>query len=124
MIQYPNRVVTFPSLRLVRSDGSFLFFFFIFGSWEKKLDIASVRLALVGNICLAFLFFPVARGSSVLPLLGLTPESCIKYHIWLGNVAMTLFTAHGICFIIYWTVTDKLSKVLKNPYYYLSFGAL
>ncbi|KAG4377950.1 hypothetical protein GLYMA_18G235900v4 [Glycine max] len=81
--------------------------------WEKKLDIASVRLALVGNICLAFLFFPVARGSSVLPLLGLTPESCIKYHIWLGNVAMTLFTAHGICFIIYWTVTDKLSKMLE-----------
>ncbi|XP_027352717.1 ferric reduction oxidase 2-like [Abrus precatorius] len=81
--------------------------------WEKKLDSAALRLGLVGNICLAFLFFPVARGSSVLPLLGLTSESCIKYHIWLGHVAMALFTTHGICFIVYWAVTDQLSKILE-----------
>ncbi|TKY65412.1 Ferric reduction oxidase 2 [Spatholobus suberectus] len=81
--------------------------------WEKKLGSAATRLGLVGNICLAFLFFPVARGSSVLPLLGLTSERCIKYHIWLGHMTMTLFTAHGICFTIYWAVTDQLSKMLE-----------
>ncbi|WVZ05306.1 hypothetical protein V8G54_018652, partial [Vigna mungo] len=79
--------------------------------WEKRLASAALKLGLVGNICLAFLFFPVVRSSSVLPLIGLTPESCIKYHIWLGNIAMTLFTAHGILFIIYWAVTHQLSKV-------------
>jgi len=86
-------------------------FILIFCSWQKRLASAGVKLGLVGNICLAFLFFPVVRSSSVLPLLGLTPESCIKYHIWLGHIAMTLFTAHGIFFIVYWAVTHQLSKV-------------
>ncbi|KAK7295117.1 hypothetical protein RJT34_18021 [Clitoria ternatea] len=81
--------------------------------WEKKLGTAGVKLGIVGNICLAFLFFPVARGSSVLPLFGLTSESCIKYHIWLGHMVMTLFTAHGVCIIIYWAIADKLSKMLE-----------
>ncbi|XP_052728376.1 ferric reduction oxidase 2 isoform X2 [Vigna angularis] len=81
--------------------------------WEKRLASAAVKLGLVGNICLAFLFFPVVRSSSVLPLVGLTPESCIKYHIWLGHIAMTLFTAHGILSIIYWAVTHQLSKMLE-----------
>ncbi|KAJ1429575.1 Riboflavin synthase-like beta-barrel [Sesbania bispinosa] len=56
--------------------------------------------------------FPVARGSSVLPLLGLTSESCIKYHIWLGHILMTLFTSHGLCYIIVWAATDQLSEML------------
>ena len=70
-----------------------------------------MRLGLVGNICLALLFFPVARGSSILPLFGLTSEASIKYHIWLGHIAMVLFTAHGIGYIIYWAVTDQISEV-------------
>ncbi|XP_027336527.1 ferric reduction oxidase 2 isoform X2 [Abrus precatorius] len=81
--------------------------------WEEKLDRAALRLGLVGNICLAFLFFPVARGSCVLPLLGLTSENSIKYHIWLGHLAMTLFTAHGLCYIIYWAATSQISQMLK-----------
>lgn len=72
------------------------------GRWEAKLESAALMLGLVGNICLAFLFFPVTRGSSVLRLIGLTSESSIKYHIWLGHIVMTLFTAHGLCYIIFW----------------------
>ncbi|KAF3441540.1 hypothetical protein FNV43_RR15454 [Rhamnella rubrinervis] len=81
--------------------------------WEAKLESSAVRLGLVGNICLAFLFFPVARGSSVLPLLGLTSEASIKYHTWVGHLVMTLFTAHGLCYIIYWAVTDNISQMIK-----------
>nr|KYP77110.1 hypothetical protein KK1_021381 [Cajanus cajan] len=81
--------------------------------WEEKLESAALRLGVVGNICLAFLFFPVARGSCLLPLLGLTSENSIKYHIWLGHMAMILFTSHGICYIIYWAVTDQISRVLE-----------
>ena len=88
-----------------------------FGRWQSKLDSAALTLGLVGNICLAFLFFPVTRGSSLLPLFGLTSENSIKYHIWLGNITMTLFTTHGICFIIYWAVTNELSQVIKNLYF-------
>ncbi|XP_019432218.1 PREDICTED: ferric reduction oxidase 2-like [Lupinus angustifolius] len=81
--------------------------------WQEKLDTVALRVGLVGNICLAFLFFPVARGSSVLPLFGLTSESSIKYHIWLGHIVMTLFTIHGLCYIIFWAVTNQISQMLK-----------
>ncbi|XP_028769257.1 LOW QUALITY PROTEIN: ferric reduction oxidase 2-like [Neltuma alba] len=81
--------------------------------WQEKLESAALRIGLVGNICLAFLFFPVARGSSVLPLLGLTSESCIKYHIWIGHIVMTLFTLHGAFYVIYWASTHQISEMLK-----------
>ncbi|XP_058743967.1 ferric reduction oxidase 2-like [Vicia villosa] len=81
--------------------------------WQEKLESVGIRLGLVGNICLVFLFFPVARGTSVLPMFGLTSEGGIKYHIWLGHVLMTIFTAHGVCYIIYWVATNQISQMLK-----------
>ncbi|CAJ1950187.1 unnamed protein product [Sphenostylis stenocarpa] len=81
--------------------------------WEEKLDSAALRFGMVGSICLVFMFFPVARGSCVLPLLGLTSESSIKYHIWLGHIAMVLFTTHGFCYIIHWAVMHQLSSMLE-----------
>ncbi|XP_057454669.1 ferric reduction oxidase 2-like [Lotus japonicus] len=81
--------------------------------WEARLDYAAAWLGRTGTVCLAFLFFPVARGSTVLPLLGLTSESCIKYHIWLGHIVMTIFTSHGICYIILWAATSQISQMLK-----------
>ncbi|XAR63032.1 Ferric-chelate reductase (NADH) [Bertholletia excelsa] len=81
--------------------------------WEAKLDLVGLTLGLVGNICLAFLFFPVTRRSPVLPLLGLTSESSIKYHIWLGHITMVLFALHGVVYIIYWIVTNQPSEMLK-----------
>ncbi|KAI9110083.1 hypothetical protein K1719_019124 [Acacia pycnantha] len=82
-------------------------------AWQEKLETAAQRLGLVGEMCLAFLFFPVARGSSVLPLLGLTYESCIKYHIWIGHIVMTLFTLHGSSYIIFWASTHQISQMVK-----------
>ncbi|KAI4347578.1 hypothetical protein L6164_008380 [Bauhinia variegata] len=81
--------------------------------WEAKLEISALTLGLVGNVCLAFMFFPVSRGSSILHFIGLTSEAGIKYHIWLGHTALVLFTAHGLCYIIYWINTDKISEMLE-----------
>ncbi|XP_027364708.1 ferric reduction oxidase 2-like [Abrus precatorius] len=81
--------------------------------WEAKLENSALALGLVGNICLALLFFPVSRGSSVLRFIGLTSEGSIKYHIWLGHVAMALFTAHGLCYIIFWDNTHQISQIFK-----------
>ncbi|KAG6402683.1 hypothetical protein SASPL_134885 [Salvia splendens] len=81
--------------------------------WEAKLDMAALRLGLVGNIALTFLFLPVTRGSSVLQFLGVTAEGSIKYHIWVGHIVMTLFTAHGLCYIIYWASTHQISQMVK-----------
>ncbi|EYU25131.1 hypothetical protein MIMGU_mgv1a023728mg, partial [Erythranthe guttata] len=81
--------------------------------WEVKLDSVALMLGLVGNICLSFLFFPINRGSSILRLVGVTSESSVKYHIWLGHTVLTLFTAHGVCYIIYWATTHQISEMLK-----------
>lgn len=79
--------------------------------WQEKVDITALMFGVVGNICLVFMFFPVARGSSLLPLLGLTSESCIKYHIWLGHIALVLFTAHGLSYITLWAIMHQISSV-------------
>ncbi|XP_047321101.1 ferric reduction oxidase 2-like [Impatiens glandulifera] len=81
--------------------------------WEDKLETAALLLGLVGNICLGFLFFPVTRGSSILRLIGLTSDASIKYHIWVGHIVMSLFTAHGFCFVIFWANTNRISEMLK-----------
>jgi ferric-chelate reductase len=77
------------------------------------LDESALAIAVVGNIGLSFLFYPVARGSSVLPLFGLTSEASIKHHIWLGNIVVVLFTVHGLCYIIFWGVTKHINKVIE-----------
>ncbi|KAK4571505.1 hypothetical protein RGQ29_030081 [Quercus rubra] len=81
--------------------------------WQTRLRSVSFILGYVGNICWAFLFFPVSRGSSILPLAGLTSESSIKYHIWLGHLSMILFVAHTIGFIIYWGTTHQMAEMLE-----------
>ncbi|PIN05823.1 Ferric reductase, NADH/NADPH oxidase [Handroanthus impetiginosus] len=88
--------------------------------WETKLDRVALVTGLAGNLCLTFLFYPVTRGSSILPMLGLTSEASIKYHIWLGNMTMALFTAHGILYIIYWAITNRLSEMLKWDDHFIS----
>ncbi|KAJ3706898.1 hypothetical protein LUZ61_010603 [Rhynchospora tenuis] len=84
-----------------------------FSMWEAKLDSVALRFGLVGNLCLAFLFFPVTRSSSLLQLIGLTSESCIKYHMWLGHIVMVLFSAHGVCYLIYWDHTSSMDEMKK-----------
>ena len=79
--------------------------------WMAKLYYASVWLGMTGNTCCAFLFFPVTRTSSLLPLIGLTSESSIRYHVWLGHIAMLFFTAHGICYVVLWTAMGDLWQV-------------
>uniref|UniRef100_A0A6N2MEZ5 ferric-chelate reductase (NADH) n=1 Tax=Salix viminalis TaxID=40686 RepID=A0A6N2MEZ5_SALVM len=81
--------------------------------WQAKFRSVSLRLGYVGNICWAFLFFPVTRGSSILPLVGLTSESSIKYHIWLGHLSMILFAAHTVGFVIYWAMTNQMAEMLE-----------
>ncbi|KAF8044041.1 hypothetical protein BT93_A2123 [Corymbia citriodora subsp. variegata] len=81
--------------------------------WQARLRSVSLRIGYVGNICWAFLFFPVTRGSSILPLVGLTSESSIKYHIWLGHLSNFLFLLHTIGFVIYWGITHQMYLMLE-----------
>ncbi|KAM7504045.1 hypothetical protein LguiB_002949 [Lonicera macranthoides] len=88
--------------------------------WEAKFRSVSLRLGYIGNICWAFLFFPVTRGSSILPIFGLTSESSVKYHIWLGHLSTILFSAHSIGFIIYWGMTNQMALMLEWSRDYVS----
>ncbi|GFQ05835.1 ferric reduction oxidase 4 [Phtheirospermum japonicum] len=89
--------------------------------WHAKFRSVSLRLGYIGNTCWAFLFFPVTRGSSILPLIGLTSESSIKYHIWLGHLSMVLFALHSVGFVIYWwSMTHQMYLMLEWSSTYLS----
>ncbi|KAI3793014.1 hypothetical protein L1987_35626 [Smallanthus sonchifolius] len=88
--------------------------------WQAKFRSVSLRLGYIGNITWAFLFFPVTRGSSILRLVGLTSESSIKYHIWLGHISMVLFTLHSVGFVIYWGITDQMELMKQWSKTYLS----
>ncbi|KAK6920087.1 Ferric reductase, NAD binding domain, partial [Dillenia turbinata] len=81
--------------------------------WEARWEDAGLRLGLVGNIALSFLFFPVTRGSSILRLFGLTSEASVKYHIWLGHIVMAIFTVHGLTYITCWIATDRVNQMIK-----------
>ncbi|KAF4356505.1 hypothetical protein F8388_026977 [Cannabis sativa] len=81
--------------------------------WHAKLRSVSLRLAYMGNICWAFLFFPVTRSSSLLPLVGLTSESSIKYHIWLGHLSTVLFAGHTLGVLTSWITTNQMFKALE-----------
>ncbi|CAN0891766.1 Ferric reduction oxidase 4 [Linum grandiflorum] len=82
-------------------------------AWQAKFRSVSLRLGYIGNISWAFLFFPVTRGSSLLPLVGLTSESSIKYHIWLGHFSNVLFTLHAVGFVVYWAMTNQMAQMLE-----------
>ncbi|XP_010545917.1 PREDICTED: ferric reduction oxidase 4 isoform X1 [Tarenaya hassleriana] len=86
--------------------------------WQAKFRSFGLRTGYVGHICWAFLFFPVTRASTILPLVGLTSESSIKYHIWLGHLSNFLFLVHTVVFFIYWGMIDKLIDAVQwNPTY-------
>ncbi|CAN0824948.1 Ferric reduction oxidase 2 [Linum grandiflorum] len=78
--------------------------------WQAKFRTWGLVFGFVGNICLAVLFLPVARGSPVLPLFGLTSEGSIKYHIWVGHLTLFLFTLHALSYVILWTIQNRMYK--------------
>ncbi|KAH0762322.1 hypothetical protein KY290_018395 [Solanum tuberosum] len=82
--------------------------------WKAKFRSVSLRLGYLGNICYAFLFFPVTRVSSILPLMGLTSESSIKYHIWLGHLSMALALLHSAGFVIYYAMSNQMIESKRS----------
>ncbi|KAH9305481.1 hypothetical protein KI387_009885 [Taxus chinensis] len=82
--------------------------------WELQCVIIAQFLGLVGTLCLAFLFFPVTRGSVLLQLLNTSFEISVKYHIWIANVAMAILTAHGMSYLLIWGATNDLPEEVRS----------
>ncbi|XP_050126204.1 ferric reduction oxidase 6-like isoform X3 [Malus sylvestris] len=78
------------------------------------LAIFGAYLASSGMFCLAFLFLPIARGSVLLRLIDIPFEHATRYHVWLGHLTMSLFTLHGLCYIVTWAMEGNLlAKILE-----------
>ncbi|CAA6660249.1 unnamed protein product [Spirodela intermedia] len=88
-------------------------------SLEKKessfiLELLGLGMAFIGMCCTSFLFLPVARGSILLRLIDIPFEHATRYHVWLGNLTMMLFTLHGVGFIASWALQGVLlDKLLE-----------
>ncbi|CAM6048122.1 unnamed protein product [Sphagnum compactum] len=93
--------------------------------WGKKLKKTGFRLGFIGLVCLNLLFLPVSRGSVILRVLDIPFEHAIKYHVWLGNFVMTIFTLHGLSYCIAWFSEGCLIKLLDwKPYKVANFPGL
>ncbi|MCD7463949.1 hypothetical protein HAX54_051761 [Datura stramonium] len=88
--------------------------------WMTKFRSVFLRIGYIGNICYAFLFFPVTRLSSILPMVGLTSESSIKYHIWLGHVSMALAVLHSVGFVIFYAMSNQMTEMIEWSSTYVS----
>uniref|UniRef100_A0A0E0KR35 ferric-chelate reductase (NADH) n=1 Tax=Oryza punctata TaxID=4537 RepID=A0A0E0KR35_ORYPU len=75
---------------------------------ELLLYIIGIRFGSVGLFCMAFLFLPVSRGSVLLRLIDIPFEHATRYHVWLGHLTMALFTLHGLCYVIAWSLEGNL----------------
>jgi Zn-dependent protease with chaperone function len=78
------------------------------------LHIIGLRLGSVGLFCMLFLFLPVARGSVLLRLIDIPFEHATRYHVWLGHLTMALFTLHGLCYVIEWSMQGRLFKEVST----------
>ncbi|CAN6463163.1 unnamed protein product [Victoria cruziana] len=76
------------------------------------LDLVGLHFGSIGLFCTAFLFLPISRGSSLLRLIDIPFEHATRYHVWLGHVTMILFTLHGLCYVISWSMQGILQPKL------------
>ncbi|TKW04578.1 hypothetical protein SEVIR_7G119200v4 [Setaria viridis] len=81
---------------------------------ELMLHIIGLRLGSVGLFCMLFLFLPVARGSVLLRLIDIPFEHATRYHVWLGHLTMALFTLHGLCYVIEWSMQGRLLEEMAE----------
>ncbi|KAD3067446.1 hypothetical protein E3N88_35326 [Mikania micrantha] len=76
------------------------------------LELTGLKFGFIGLICMAFLFLPVARGTVLLRLIGIPFEHATRYHVWLGHLTMTIFTLHGLFYVIAWAIEGRLIQEL------------
>ncbi|EFJ12316.1 hypothetical protein SELMODRAFT_425399 [Selaginella moellendorffii] len=80
--------------------------------WQRKFNIVGGRLGAAGAVPFAFLFFPVARFSSLFQLIKIPFEHSIRYHIWIGHIMMVIWSAHSIVYVMYWPIAHKSKEFI------------
>ncbi|XP_019105285.2 ferric reduction oxidase 8, mitochondrial isoform X2 [Beta vulgaris subsp. vulgaris] len=82
--------------------------------WQLKFLRMSTRFGLMGEICLAFLLFPILRGLSVFRLLGIQFEASVRYHIWLGTMLIFFAILHGAGTLFIWGINQQILNQIWN----------
>ncbi|CDP17766.1 unnamed protein product [Coffea canephora] len=78
------------------------------------LELTGLRFGFIGQMCLAFLFLPVARGSVLLRYIHIPFEHATRYHVWLGHLTMLLFTLHGLFYVVGWKMQGRLAEEIRQ----------
>ncbi|XP_073014051.1 ferric reduction oxidase 7, chloroplastic [Typha latifolia] len=82
--------------------------------WYLMLELTGLRFGSIGLFCMIFLFLPVARGSILLRLIDIPFEHATRYHVWLGHLTMIIFTLHGLCYMISWSLQHRFKQEMLD----------
>ncbi|BBN00036.1 ferric-chelate reductase [Marchantia polymorpha subsp. ruderalis] len=80
-------------------------------NWTIDFVEISVNLARSALIPFALLWIPVTRGSPLLRVIRLPWEHAVRYHIWLAQIALSLFAAHAATFIVFFAANHQVKHV-------------
>lgn len=72
------------------------------GRFDIRVDYTGYYFGILGFVAMAFLFFPVCRGSALLRLLNIPFEHAVKYHTWVGFTTIFIFLVHTVIYYAYW----------------------
>jgi predicted ferric reductase len=83
---------------------------------DQIMDVGNV-FAMVAEITLAIFLIPVARHSSILHLVGWSPASAVRLHIWSGRIVVIGVLIHGAAHMIRWKALagERLVSMLVPP---------
>ncbi|XP_024528507.1 probable ferric reduction oxidase 1 [Selaginella moellendorffii] len=110
----PCKITMTTSQSQVFDRNTFGFFFLY--RWLRRCEIIGYELGYAGLVPFAFLFFPVARTSSILHLVNIPFEHSVKYHIWVANITLVLWTGHSVAYLILWILLVKISIPLTSSH--------
>jgi predicted ferric reductase len=83
---------------------------------DQVMDVGNV-FAMVAEITLAIFLIPVARHSSILHLVGWSPASAVRLHIWSGRIIVIGVLLHGAMHMFRWKALagESLLSMLVPP---------
>jgi predicted ferric reductase len=83
---------------------------------DQVMDVGNV-FAMVAEITLAIFLIPVARHSSILHLVGWSPASAVRLHIWSGRIVVACVLLHGAAHMFRWKALagERLVSMLLPP---------
>jgi predicted ferric reductase len=83
---------------------------------DQIMDVGNV-FAMVAEITLAIFLIPVARHSSILHMVGWSPASAVRLHIWSGRIVVVGVLLHGAMHMFRWKALagERLLSMLIPP---------